>query len=152
MHHYRGKLLTAPAGGHAVAVPATVNPALIDVKMGSVAIPKCRKTPFPISPSEGAGVANKQEASSKAPLAGCRERRARYLLVISSLPVLLILPSHLLRLQLYTQHLLRGSRRTADIKSEVHELFQLLYILSFVVNFIIYGLCGHRDRGWLCNR
>ena len=74
-------------------------------------------------------------------------RTARMLIVVSSVFVVLNLPSHVFRVHAFIQTSLTdqlASRGHTDVRW--HELFQLVYHLNFAINFFIYSVCGRQFR------
>lgn len=82
-------------------------------------------------------------------------RTARMLLVLSSLTVLLNLPTHVFRVQAVIHDLVGASIKGARGKFTWQELFQLFHFLNFAVNFFVYSCCGRHFRTGLvrlCSR
>jgi len=73
-------------------------------------------------------------------------RTARMLLVLSSLTVLLNLPTHVFRVQAVIHDLVGGSIKGARGKFTWQELFQLVHFVNFAVNFFVYSCCGRHFR------
>lgn len=73
-------------------------------------------------------------------------RTARMLLVLSSLTVLLNLPTHVFRVQAVIHDLVGGSVKGARGKFTWQELFQLVHFFNFAVNFFVYSCCGRHFR------
>ncbi|KAK2187605.1 hypothetical protein NP493_160g02008 [Ridgeia piscesae] len=165
---------TVPIVGSDAPFDATVNYPLVVYHAGSRAIaatiiPTSCNVRIQFAPAEGASSGNDSAShgcnrmTSVAPLAGCQRalrercklRKARMLLALSSVIILLGLPSHVLRTQFTVRHLFHASRRMSSVEWELHEFFQLLYFLGFAVNFFIYNMCGHqfrRELHRLCGR
>ena len=76
-------------------------------------------------------------------------RTARMLLVLSSVFVLLNLPSHVFRVQVFVHNFVGGG--TTSTRGKVHwqELFQLVYFLNFAINFFVYSAYGRQFRNSL---
>ncbi|KAI0211949.1 hypothetical protein LSAT2_003165 [Lamellibrachia satsuma] len=163
---------SATTDGRDDTAAAAVNHQLVVYNPGSRDIshtitPKPRNAHIQLSSAEVGSVANSSHLSNRRPslvtVAGSqrvlrdrwRLRKARMLLVLSSILVLLGLPSHALRTQFTVRHLFGVSHRMSSIETELHEIFHLLYLLGFAVNFFIYSLCGHhfrRELRRLCGR
>ncbi|KAI0230548.1 hypothetical protein LSAT2_019125 [Lamellibrachia satsuma] len=154
---------TSGTGPDATADTAAVSHPLAIYHPGSRDVsdtitPKSPKVGIHLSPAEVGSAAISSHSSNTRPslvtVAGChrmtrercRLRKARMLLVLSSILVLLSLPSHVLRTQFTIRHLFGASHRMTRIETDLHEIFQLLYLLGFAVNFFIYSLCGHHFR------
>lgn len=75
-------------------------------------------------------------------------RTARMLLVLSSLTVLLNLPTHVFQVQAVIYDLI-GSVKAARGKFTWQELFQLVHFLNYAVNFFVYSCCGRQFRAGL---
>lgn len=73
-------------------------------------------------------------------------RTARMLLVLSSLTVLLNLPTHVFRVQAVIHDLIGASVKGARGKFTWQELFQLFHFFNFAVNFFVYSCCGRQFR------
>ena len=73
-------------------------------------------------------------------------RTARMLLVLSSLTVMLNLPTHVFRVQAVVHDLVGGSVKGARCKFTWQELFQLVHFFNFAVNFFVYSCCGRQFR------
>lgn len=73
-------------------------------------------------------------------------RTARMLLVLSSLTVLINLPTHVFRVQAVIHDLVGGSVKGARGKFTWQELFQLIHFFNFAVNFFVYSCCGRQFR------
>ena len=73
-------------------------------------------------------------------------RTARMLLILSSVFVLLNLPSHIFKVNAFFTHLLGSEAKMAKTKIIWQELFQLVYFLNFSINFFIYSMCGRQFR------
>lgn len=74
-------------------------------------------------------------------------RTARMLIVVSTVFVVLNLPSHVFRIHAFIKSSLTddlSSRGHTDVRW--HELFQLVYHLNFAINFFIYSVCGRQFR------
>ena len=76
-------------------------------------------------------------------------RTARMLLILSSVFVLLNLPSHVFRVQVFVQNFVGGGPKAPKAKVHWKELFQLVYFLNFGINFFIYNACGRQFRNGL---
>ena len=75
-------------------------------------------------------------------------RTTRLLLTVSTIFIVLNLPSHAFRLQALFLSLMRSATKSSETATRCQELFQFLYYLSFAVNFFLYSLCGaHFRRG-----
>jgi hypothetical protein len=73
-------------------------------------------------------------------------RTARMLLVLSSVIVLLNLPTHVFRVQSVVHQLIGGLARAHRDRFTWQELFQLVQFTNFAVNFFVYSLCGRQFR------
>ena len=76
-----------------------------------------------------------------------QNRTARMLIIVSSVFVVLKLPTHVFRLHTFIQTSIHddySSTRKLDIRWQ--ELFQLIYYLNFAINFFIYSACGRQFR------
>ena len=76
-----------------------------------------------------------------------QNRTARMLIIVSSVFVILKLPTHVFRIHTFIQtsvHDDYSSMRKLDIRWQ--ELFQLAYYLNFAINFFIYSACGRQFR------
>lgn len=73
-------------------------------------------------------------------------RTARMLLILSSVFVLLNLPSHAFRVQAFVSRVSGGKLKAPVGKFKWHELFQIVYFLNFAINFFIYSACGRSFR------
>ncbi len=81
-------------------------------------------------------------------------RTARMLLILSSVFVLLNLPSHVFRIYTFVESVM-GSDKSTKGKVRWQELFHLVYFLNFAVNFFVYSACGRQFRtgmARLCGR
>lgn len=76
-------------------------------------------------------------------------RTARMLLILSSVFVLLNLPSHVFRVQVFLQNFIGGEPKAPRAKIHWKELFQLVYFLNFAINFFVYNACGRQFRDGL---
>ena len=74
-------------------------------------------------------------------------RTARMLLILSSVFVLMNLPSHVMKVYTFVEKV-SGIHPTESTKGKVRwqELFQLVYFLNFAVNFFVYSACGRQFR------
>lgn len=82
-------------------------------------------------------------------------RTARMLLVISSVSVLLNLPTHVFRVQDFVQDLIGGGKMATRDRFNWQELFEMVYFLNFAINFFIYSACNSQFRlglARLCRR
>lgn len=82
-------------------------------------------------------------------------RTARMLLILSSVIVLLNLPTHLFRVQAIVHQLMGGLPRVNRDRFTWQELFQIVQFTNFAVNFFVYSLCGRQFRiglAQLCSR
>ena len=82
-------------------------------------------------------------------------RTARMLLILSSVFVLLNLPSHVCRIYTFVENVIGNDGKTTKEKIRWQELFQLVYFLNFAVNFFVYSACGRQFRtgmARLCKR
>lgn len=73
-------------------------------------------------------------------------KTVRMLLIVSSVFVLLNLPSHAFRIHAFFQSSVHDRYATEIIALRWHELFQLLYHLNFSINFFLYSLYGRNFR------
>ena len=73
-------------------------------------------------------------------------RTARMLLIVSSVFVLLNLPSNVFRVQGFIRHLLWDNIKTPRIQYKVHEFFEIFFYLNFAINFFVYSMCGKQFR------
>jgi thyrotropin-releasing hormone receptor len=73
-------------------------------------------------------------------------RTARMLLIISSVFILFNLPSHIFQVLAFLHHLLGGSAKQSKQQRIWQEVFQLVYFVTFAINFFIYSACGHQFR------
>lgn len=74
-------------------------------------------------------------------------RTARMLIIVSSVFVILKLPTHVFSIHSFIQTSLYddyASRRNLDLRWQ--ELFQLVYYFNFAINFFIYSACGRQFR------
>ena len=76
-------------------------------------------------------------------------RLARMLLVVSSIFVLLNIPSHYFKIQAFMQHLFGYSYKSSRKELQWNEFFHLIYYMNFAINFFIYSLCGRPFRSGL---
>ncbi len=76
-------------------------------------------------------------------------RTARMLLVLSSVFVLLNLPSHIFRVQAFVKNFLGGSAKSGRVLIRWEEFFQLVYFLNFAINFFVYSACARQFRSGL---
>jgi len=76
-------------------------------------------------------------------------RLARMLLVVSSIFVLLNIPSHFFKIQAFMQHLFGDSYKSSKRDLQWHEFFQLVYYMNFSINFFVYSVCGRPFRNGL---
>ena len=74
-------------------------------------------------------------------------RTARMLIIVSSVFVVLNVPSHVFRVHAFIRSSLAEQLGTPRGHTDVrwHELFQLVYHLNFAINFFIY-MCGRQFR------
>ena len=73
-------------------------------------------------------------------------RTARMLLILSSVFVLLNLPSHAFRVQAFVSRVSGGSLKAPADKFKWQEFFEIMYFLNFAINFFIYSACGRQFR------
>ena len=79
-----------------------------------------------------------------------QNRTARMLIIVSSVFVILKLPTHVFRTHAFIQTSIhdfpstQSSMRKLDRRWQ--ELFQLVYYLNFAINFFIYSACGRQFR------
>ncbi len=76
-----------------------------------------------------------------------QNRTARMLIIVSSVFVILKLPTHVFRIHSFIQTSIHddySSIRKLDIRWQ--ELFQLIYYMNFAINFFIYSACGRQFR------
>jgi thyrotropin-releasing hormone receptor len=73
-------------------------------------------------------------------------RTARMLLVLSSVIVLLNLPSHIFQVLAFLRHLFGGSAKQSKQQRAWQEVFQLVYFMNFAISFFIYSACGYQFR------
>lgn len=73
-------------------------------------------------------------------------RTARMLLILSSVFVLLNLPSHAFRVRTFFKHTVFADTKSSRKTIRWEELFQLVYFLNFSINFFIYSACGRQFR------
>ena len=80
-----------------------------------------------------------------------QNRTARMLIIVSSVFVILKLPTHVFRIHGFIQTSIhddltstQSSMRKLDIRWQ--KLFQLVYYLNFAINFFIYSACGRQFR------
>ena len=82
-------------------------------------------------------------------------RTARMLLILSSVVVLLNLPSYVFRVLTFVENIIGNDAKSSKGKVRWQELFHLVYFLNFAVNFFVYSACGRQFRtgmARLCNR
>lgn len=82
-------------------------------------------------------------------------RTARMLLILSSVFVLLNLPSHVFRIYTFVESVIGNDGKSSKGKVRWQELFHLVYFLNFAVNFFVYSACGRQFRtgmARLCKR
>jgi len=116
------------------------------------------RSSVPPPPRPAAAMAQQQQQGGVADVEPCQPaaarlargqtqfRIARMLLVLSSLTVLLNLPTHVFRVQAVVHDLAGGSVKGARGKFTWQELFQLVHFLNFAVNFFVYSCCGRQFR------
>lgn len=75
-------------------------------------------------------------------------RTARMLLILSSVTVLLNLPTHVFVVHSLVEELIWDVGLGPQVQGKLkwQELFQLVYFLNFAVNFFIYSACGRQFR------
>ena len=76
-----------------------------------------------------------------------QNKTARMLIIVSTVFVILKLPTHIFRIHSFIQTSIQddySSMRKLDIRWQ--ELFQLVYYLNFAINFFIYSACGRQFR------
>ena len=73
-------------------------------------------------------------------------RTARMLIIVSSVFVILNVPSHVFRIHAFLYTSLGDRLVTSKKALRWQELFQLLYHLNFSINFILYSLYGRQFR------
>ncbi len=73
-------------------------------------------------------------------------RTAKMLLVLSSVFVLLNLPSHIFRIYTFVESLTLHHSKSTKVKVRWQELFHLVYFLNFAINFFVYSLCNRNFR------
>ena len=80
-----------------------------------------------------------------------QNRTARMLIIVSSVFVILKLPTHVFRIHGFIQTSIhddytstQSSMKNLDIRWQ--KLFQLVYYLNFAINFFIYSACGRQFR------
>ena len=64
------------------------------------------------------------------------------LLVVSSIFLLLNLPSHIIRLYDFCQRLINRSHTTSLTIIQLQKIFTYIYYINFAINFLLYNLCG----------
>ncbi len=72
-------------------------------------------------------------------------KSTKMLLIISSVFVLLNLPSHAFRIRLTVLQLL-GHYRTTLHDQAIQQLLEFIYYVNFAINFFLYSLCGENFR------
>ena len=73
-------------------------------------------------------------------------RTAKMLLIVSSVTVLLNLPTHVFKVLEFVQVIVGSNEKTSRPRIKWHQLFELIYFLNFAVNFFIYSACGRQFR------
>ncbi len=73
-------------------------------------------------------------------------RTARMLLIISSVFVLLNLPNHGFRVQGFLRSLLGLSAKQTRSQYIWQEVFQIVHLLNFAINFFVYSACARQFR------
>ena len=73
-------------------------------------------------------------------------RITKMLVVVSSVFVVLNLPSHAMRIYNFIMLLSGGRHEASRLEMHLQQLFQLLYYTHFSVNFFLYSLCGKNFR------
>ena len=68
------------------------------------------------------------------------------LLLVSSVFLLLNLPSHAIRVQYFFMDLFYSHYKPSRTFIQCQNLFTLLYNCNFAVNFILYSICGRKFR------
>ena len=80
----------------------------------------------------------------------------KMLVVVSTVFLILNLPSHIFRIYNLGMLLTSGRYRASKLEMLLQELFQLLYYTHFSVNFFLYSLCGNNFRKaiktYICSR
>ena len=113
----------------------------------SIRLNRLRGSPLPpVSLQHRAGTSVVQHPAARLARGHTQFRTARMLLVLSSLTVMLNLPTHVFRVQAVIHDLVGGSVKGARGKFTWQELFQLVHFLNFAVNFFVYSCCGRHFR------
>ena len=88
------------------------------------------------------------KSQSKVCIRGHRQyRTARMLIVVSSVFVILKVPTHVFRIHTFIQtsvHDNFNAMKQLDVRWQ--ELFQIVYYMNFALNFFIYSACGSQFR------
>ncbi|ELU00822.1 hypothetical protein CAPTEDRAFT_64314, partial [Capitella teleta] len=87
-----------------------------------------------------------QSATKKITRGRSQFRTARMLLILSSIFVLINLPSHAFRVHAFVSRFSTGNSKAPADKFKWHEFFQIIYFLNFAINFFIYSACGRPFR------
>ena len=117
----------------------------------SIRLHRLRQAQFGSAPATprhhgGATVVQQYVPAARLARGQAQFRTARMLLVLSSLTVLLNLPTHMFRVQAVVHDLVGGSVKGARGKFTWQELFQLVHFFNFAVNFFVYSCCGRQFR------
>ena len=101
--------------------------------------------------NEVGSLANNQEKSATvvSVRGQSQYRLARMLLVVSSIFVLLNIPSHYFKIQAFMQSLFGSSYKGSRRELNWQEFFQLIYYFNFAINFFLYSACGRPFRSGL---
>ena len=80
-----------------------------------------------------------------------QNRVTKMLLVVSSIFLLLNLPSHTIRIYFFIVAFINPAYRPPTIMLSLQKLFTYLYYVNFSINFFLYSLCGNNFRKSLCH-
>ncbi len=75
-----------------------------------------------------------------------QQRVTKMLLVVSTMFLLLNLPSHTIRIYFFIVSLIRPNYRPPTLMLSLQKLFIYIYYVNFAINFFLYSLCGNNFR------
>jgi len=73
-------------------------------------------------------------------------RSTKILLVVSSVFVVLNLPSHVLRLRMSIQEFTHTRYQPTSEETAAQQITEVIYYINFAINFVLYSLCGQNFR------
>ena len=88
--------------------------------------------------------------TSSLPSSPSQIKITRMLLVVSSVFLLLNLPTHAIRAHDFISGFIQNDRRVPITKLRWQEILQILYYSNFSINFFLYSFCGRNFRRGIC--